>query len=1304
MKQENLTMPEPVKPVSVQMQTPPELEPGDGISTLLTSLLPMLGSVGSIVMTSLTNTGITGYITSGMFLLTSLGFVGVNGWRQRSQKKAKMLDNRKAYLNYLSKLRETVRDVAYRQRRFALWNNPEPSSLSVIAKEGSRVWERTTESDMFLGLRLGTASQKLQFKIEPPEIADVSKLDPVPASMAHKFLLTHSTVDNIPYPITLETSPILEVIGDNAELCRGLVRSVLTELATFASPDNLKICLLVDSESSLSWNYLTNLPHLKNKNGENNIITDISDLEEVLQNTERDSDTALIVISDGERTEKISNALSQLGVSEVKIISIPEKWDELNSNHIVRVDILNSNEAEVLRVGYKTVKIKPDQLSVVGSGVVVELLNRLATVGDESEGTVSSKTKNDILALMGLDSIYNLNFEELWRLKLGEERLNVPIGMTPEGDVVNLDIKEAAQGGMGPNGAMVGTVGSGKSEVIKTIILALMMKHSSEQLNFVLIDFKGGSTYFGLENAPHVSAIITNLEGASNLVDRLQEALEGEVSRRQEVLAEAQKHVETSVSDVLKYEKERREGHHDDWEILPALFIIADEFSALLDAKPEFANTFQYLGKVGRSLDIHILIASQRFEESRLKGLETNLAYRIGLRTETPSDSQAIIGKQDSAFLPREAGWGIIHPDQVHWEKFRATYVSGTVKGDKQKRNLFDIAIQQMTGKSIPAHKVWLDPLEIPSAIDELYSAYGDRLAKITKNSKKLEVILGLVDMPREQRRDPLLFDLKGQNGNIAIVGGPMSGKSVACRTLITSLAYNYSPEQVSFYYLDFGGGDAVGLKALEHMATVATKTEKEKVERTIAELMQILEEREQQNIETGKKDFSDLFLIIDGWANFKTDYEDFQDKIAELASNGLTFGIHIVITAGRWMDIRANVKDYLGSRLELRLGEPSDSEVDRKEARNVPTIAGRGLTDTNFGKVISKDENGRPVGKHMMFAFPKLQNDKQDIVEFLNQKYPGKKGQKLQMLPELLEYDKFVKKNVISRKETKENKANEFGFGNEVSKKENIINDFGFGNEEIKKNDSKTKKLSKQIKSIKLGIEESRMSDFEFDPLKTTCAYLYGDDGFGKTSFLRLIINEIKRNYTSEEAKILTIDPQRSLLGEIPDEYNLGYFNSVEDMNFGGQPLTFDDIANTIFDVRKKRAISVTKRKDLKERTWMKGKFELFILVDDYDLLATGYDSPLKPLVPYIARASDVGMHIILTRRTGGASRASSDPVISKMHDLGQLGILLSGSPDEGALIDKVKPEPLIPGRAKIVTREGVQKIQLAYAKPAEE
>ena len=360
--------------------------------------------------------------------------------------------------------------------------------------------------------------------------------------------------------------------------------------------------------------------------------------------------------------------------------------------------------------------------------------------------------------LLGLGDVYHFDPNAAWRTRPARDRLRVPIGVGEGGTPIHLDIKESAQQGMGPHGLAIGATGSGKSEFLRTLVLGLAMTHSPEQLNMVLVDFKGGATFAGMSDMPHVSAVITNLAQELTLVDRMQDALSGEMVRRQELLRDA-----GNFASIRDYERARTAGEQLD--PLPSLFIVVDEFSEMLSAKPEFIDLFVAIGRLGRSLGLHLLLASQRLEEGRLRGLESHLSYRVGLRTFSAGESRSVLGVPDAYELPPIPGLGLPEARPVDAAAVQgrrtcparragrcgyAATRAGTCRASCRSRSprctawrppsrsprsrrpqpgpqgeqesLLDVAVGRMAGHGPAAHQVWLPPLDVPDTLDQLLS------------------------------------------------------------------------------------------------------------------------------------------------------------------------------------------------------------------------------------------------------------------------------------------------------------------------------------------------------------------------------------------------------------------------------------------------------------------------------------------------------------------------------------------------------------------------------------------------------
>jgi S-DNA-T family DNA segregation ATPase FtsK/SpoIIIE len=773
----------------------------------------------------------------------------------------------------------------------------------------------------------------------------------------------------------------------------------------------------------------------------------------------------------------------------------------------------------------------------------------------------------------------------------------------------------------------------------------------------------------------------------------MQAAVAGEMVRRQELLRAAGNYV-----SLFEYEKARLAG--EPLAPLPSLLIICDEFSELLTAKPDFIDMFVQIGRVGRSLGVHLLLASQRLEEGRLRGLDTHLSYRIGLRTFSAMESRVVLGAPDAYELPRAPGHGYLKFGTEPMVRFRAAYVSGVHRGARSRASggsevwqqildytsayvaptqaevaaapepspdegigdsVLDILVARLEGRGRPAHQVWLPPLKEPPTLDQLLPPLvsdGDRGLTVSAPELhgSLQAITGIVDRPLEQRRDLLTLDLSGAAGHVVIVGGPQSGKSTLLRSLIASLALTHTPREAQIYCLDFGGGALASLRELPHVGGVAARQDVNEVRRTVAELRTLLLERERafaaQGLDGmgsyrrakragqfGSDPFGDVFLVIDGWLTLRNEFEDLELVITDLANRGLSYGIHVVVTCSRWMDLRPAVRDVFGTRLELRLGDPSDSYLDRRAAQNVPEGApGRGITADRLQLLTALPRtDGRQESDDLAGGLAKL-------VQEIRDAWTAPGAPPVRLLPATVPYESLPHP----------------GPGHLVP----------------------------------IGLAEADLrpvtADFSADPH----FLLFGDSECGKSTFLRSVARSITEHNDLTQARIIVVDYRRSLLGAVDSDHLIGYGTSAQ-VTEG----IISEVARVMADRLPGPDVTA---EQLRNRSWWKGP-DLYVLVDDYDLVAGGLANPLNPLLDYLAQARDIGLHLILTRRSGGASRALYEPFVMRLRELGSPGIVMSGDRDEGTLLGNVRPQLLPPGRGWLVTRrEGARLVQLAHLPPS--
>ena len=1113
------------------------------------------------------------------------------------------------YLAHLSDLRHIVAETTAVQSRSLQRANPGPETLWTLV--GSpRMWERRPEHSDFCQVRAGVGNQPLAARLVVAPSPPTQRSDPVTVTALRRFVDAYSTLADAPVAIALRAVATVTIDGEVTQV-RGVLRAMICQLAVLHAPDEVAIVGAVSDRNSVHWDWLKWLPHNQHPSAADAVgparmvYSTLAEAQSCVSGARR---THAVVIAD------LDERAAPTAMTGVTVLEVGTGGDG--------VPVTIKRPRGVLALA------RADQLDPADA---LNCARRLAAyrAGGPRRDTGSAWT-----TLVGIGDVDSFEPITLWGSQRRDDRLSVPIGTGLDGTPVVLDIKEPAHNGMGPHGLCIGATGSGKSELLRTVALGMMARNSPEALNLLLIDFKGGATFLDLARGPHVAAVITNLSDEAPLVARMRDALAGEMNRRQQRLRAAGNFV-----SVAAYEDARRDGAT--LAPLPTLFIIVDEFSELLSQHPDFADMFVAIGRMGRSLGMHLLLASQRLDEGRLRGLEAHLSYRVCLKTLSAGESRSLLGTLDAYELPNTPGAGFLRPPTGELIGFRAAYVSGPVRNRAAVRaptapsvrvftthvtgplasggadetrtapSILRVVLDRLSRLGPPAHQVWLPPLGAAPELDTLLREVGPGPA--------LTVPIGLVDRPFEQCRTPLMVELSRAAGNVAVVGAPQTGKSTALGTLITALAATHDPGRVQFYCLDFGGGGLAALNVLPHVGAVAGRAETELVGRMIAEVESAVRTREAQRAAPGTAGFADVFLVIDGWATLRHEFAALEEAITAIAVQGLSFGVHVVLSASRWAEIRPPLKDQIGTRIELRLGDPADSEVDRKRAQQVPLDKpGRGL---------SRD------GLHMVVAWPRSAS-----VESRS----GLVAPPIPLLPNHIDYYDLVR-----------------------SADDEIL----------------------------LGLEERRLRPVGIDFLRHPHLLILGDSECGKTAVLRTLCREIVRTNPAARARLFIADFRRSLLGVVESEHLGGYAMSASALS-ALLPGLLEELDGRMPPPHVTQA-------QLRDRSWWSGP-DLYVVVDDYDLLAAPAGNPLSVLVEYLPHAMDLGLHLVVARRSGGAARALFEPLLAAVRDLGCTGLILSARPDEGALLGSVRPGPRPPGRGVLVTRGGdEQLVQVAWSPP---
>jgi len=1288
----------PAVPTESLRIAPPPTVPPPAQHSVISTLFPVVGSVGIVGFALVYGNSAFLWI-AGAIVVVMIAFSFGMRWSQKRGVRKKAAADARRYTKYLKSTDQELALAGELQRDALARLYPAPGRLWTLMVKREGLWERRPDHRDFLHARLGTGTVDLDRPVDLDlGFNPLTEYQEASLKDARKLVGYRGRLPQQPVVIDLAETGILSVAGDRPS-ARAWARALITQLAAFRAPHDLRIVTAFDPADASDWEFGKWLPHQR--------------LEQAVP-ADDDGAPPLPALALAESTEELEALLEpelRPRVEQLRRLAEagtgPRAPDLVAPELIVIVDGYHPGHPANGLAGFRELLARARELKAVvallvdsreqepghvdarltlhqgrRSRATYERTGPDAPIIEDLEPDGADPGLAEAVARMlaplrlqeGADGRRSLSAEVRLTdlLDLGRraaspprpEALRVPIGIGDDGEVLTLDLKQAAEEGMGPHGILVGATGSGKSELLRSIVAGLAATHDPESLSFVLADFKGGAAFAELSRLPHVAGLITNLQRDLSLVDRMRDALTGEQERRQAMLRDA-----GNLDDVRAYRK-RRAGDPT-LAPLPDLLVIVDEFAELLAARPEFIDLFVGIGRVGRSLGIHLLLSSQRLDEGRLRGLESHLRYRICLRTYSAPESKLVLGTNDAYLLPSLPGLGYLKVDTSIYRQFRAALVSapvrrpGAVAATPTGVRTFDAAAASPldAGAATPAddldpdrsdldelvdrlagpagapatavHQVWVDPLPDALPLDAVLDPDDPPGA--------LRAVVGEVDRPAEQRKEALELDLASGGGHVAVVGAPRTGKSTLLRTLVLSLAHTHSPDHVRFYAIDLGGGQLATLGGAPHVGGVAGRADREAVARVVAQVQGELEEREDLLRERGLESMAqardqgvlaDLFLLVDGWSTFRRDFEDLERDLERIAAAGLGLGVHVVVAANRWAEIRPALLDNLGTRLELKLNDPVDSLVSRQAAAALPEgVEGRGLTveGLQFQGALPRMD-GEAAAQGLSAA---VEGQAADLAA----RFPDRRAEPIRLLP--------------SRVDPRALPA-------------------------------------PTRERVPIGLEERALGPVSVALTGLDPHFLvFGDAGAGKSSLLRLLAHGLAAAFPPSELRLVVIDVRRSLV-DLADLPHLdGYAAS--------SPAAAEAAARLAGEVSARMPDSSGELEDLVGRPSWEGPRHV-VVCDDYDLLAGPTGSPLAPLLELLALGADVGLHVVLARRVGGSARGAYEPVFGRLRELGSPGVLLSGDPSEGLLLAGHKARSQPPGRGLLVRRgERPLTVQLA-------
>lgn len=989
-----IQVPLPREPVDVPEPSALPAEPAAFNGLLLA--LPL----AAVLLTVLLLGGGGSRLAFAPLLLVGAGATGLTHvWSRRDHRR--QLDGvKRAYQAALAAVERRLQSLQRDQRQILLALHPEPDECVQRAEAGDvRLGERRPADGDFLRLRVGLGRVPASCDVRPPN-ADPQELAALQDEIdrARGLARDYSWVPSAPRTIEITRVGSIGLAGDR-EPVLDLARALVAQIVVHHWPSEVRVTACAEAGSA-DWAWLNDLPHAMPEFMGREAQACLSALETEL---ERRAEWLAVERNNGERRPEAALPWPHLvilfdgpsgALTHPALMRLRRDGRDLGVHGIFLVERSGQVPGEcgaVIEVrgqrfsGWETgpegrrLEGRPDALDE-------SMADRLAEALDKIEwpplaGQCGPPDQVGLLELFGVASPSELPIERWWDGEPPHGYLRTAIGRTsPSADLI-FDLNDR-DGGHGPHGLIGGMTGSGKSEVLRTLLLALAVAHHPYDLNFALIDYKGGAAFGDLARLPHTVGVITDIESHAGYAERVILALTGELERRKRVLQAARTALGPS-SDLAHVDEYRRLLVK---RPLPRLVIAFDEFAEFKQHHPDECRRLISIARLGRSLGMHLILATQNLAAAIDPQILQNAAFRICLRVSDPQEGAQMAGAPEAVGLGpgraylRDAGGRRLF--QVAFGG-RPSVGNGSGQTTEAAELIERICAAARQAGLKPAARVWPDPLPERLVLPELIQRFVDGgwngrtwcTCRVVDGSEGgSPAFLGLCDDPVHQRQDVLCLDPARGNGHLLVFGAAGSGKSTLLRTLVTSLAHCHSPQSVHVYAFDFGGRSALkALEGLPHVGAVVSRFEPERAERLMGLLRDELARRnelfrraqvdglETYNMSvTPETELPRIVLLIDGFAEFKRlSSVDVVREVVSMVGGGQSYGLSLVVAANLPSEVPADLLANVPERVTF--AQPDTAEVLRAIGR---------LSESR----LKEDPAGWPAGRGWRRGVPPLE------------------------------------------------------------------------------------------------------------------------------------------------------------------------------------------------------------------------------------------------------------------------------------------------------------------------------------------
>lgn len=1004
-----------IEHTEIRIDPPPPFQKQDTVPVALMlgpSLTMGMTSVVSAIMTFNNTMSNGGDISSALpsLMMSASMLLGTVLWptlTKRFERKEKIKNEQlrqEKYLAYLNEVGEKIKALEKEQRGLMYERYiSQEECASRVKEHRAELWERVIGQKDFLKLRLGLGDVPMDLKVlyqEKRFSMDSDDLQNAMLSLAEE----PKQLKNVPICVSLPETMTVGMYG-TPEAQESMLKTLILQMVSLHSYDELKIMLLIDEGEKDKWDFVKYLPHFwDDEKSVRFYATDADEakelsvyLEHTLQSREDKEEPELkditpyyVIFSASEKVGNKCEALKQLVkykhnmgftvfYSAGKQSDLPKETKTVICLDGEQSYLFDRDDPSNTHIYFAAEKVNEQLIrDAAGELANIEL--------DLSNSRYSLPNMITFLEMFNVSKVEHLNSLTRWKENNPTKTLQTPIGVDTQGEPFNLDLHEKFHG---PHGLVAGMTGSGKSEFIITYILSLAVNYHPDEVAFVLIDYKGGGLTGAFEDPdrgvklPHLAGTITNLDGAA--VKRSLISIQSELRRRQAIFNEARKISNEGTMDIYKYQQLYRKKVVS--EPVPHLMIISDEFAELKTQQPEFMEQLISTARIGRSLGVHLILATQKPSGVVDDQIWSNSKFRVCLKVQDRADSQDMIKCPDAAAISQtgrfylQVGYNELFAlGQSAWcgaEYVPSETVEKSVDSSIQvvdnlgrvmmsakpnrKRSVFSSDMKQIVAivkylsdlaneEKASVRPLWLPPIAPFIYVDELEEKYN-----VKSGGTVLNPVVGEYDDPFNQRQNVLTIPFS-EEGNCLVYGATGNGKTTFLTTLCYSLLRNHTAEELNLYIMDFGSETLKVFEKAPQVGGVITSSDEEKVLNFLKMIQAEISRRKALFSEYGGdyasycrnsgKTIPNIVVAINNYAGFAEQFEDYVDALALFTRDGVKYGIYFVMTASSTNAVRNKTLQNFKLILTMQLNDASDySSIIGKTEGLVPSkYKGRGL------------------------------------------------------------------------------------------------------------------------------------------------------------------------------------------------------------------------------------------------------------------------------------------------------------------------------------------------------------------------